>query len=99
MKKEMTLQAPMVGIVSASDCLKPVARLLAKPLVRLAAYYGAVLGERVTLRQTLHLLHVQVALLLAVFPVDCPLLLRGVCGVWLVSALLKCRRAMAGGTR
>lgn len=99
MKKEMTLQAPATGFERASECVKPVSRLLLLPLAWLAAYYGAVLGRRVTLRQTLHLVHVQAALLFAVFPADCPLLLRGVCCAWLVSALLWCRRAMAGGAR
>ena len=80
MKKEMTLQAPATGFERASECVKPVSRLLLLPLA-------------------LHLVHVQTALLFAVFPADCPLLLRGVCCAWLVSALLWCRRAMAGGAR
>lgn len=68
--------------------------LLRRPFEALADYYGDVLRRPVSLRQTLHLLHAQLATVAAVLPIDGPLVLRMACMAWAVHALLACKRAL-----
>lgn len=90
MKNEMTLSVKTIesGNSVCNNTVTPLSRRMVAPLTR---YYSRVLGTKVTPRQTLLLLNAQVAFLFAVLPADCPMLLRCVCGGWLVSALLKCK--------
>lgn len=71
-----------------------LAKAVRRPLTRLSGYYSKVLERPVDNRQTLLLLNAQLAALMAIFPIDCALSLRVVCGAWLVSALLKCKAAL-----
>ncbi len=61
-----------------------------RPLQGLTQYYGEVLGRQLGTRQTLHLLNVQAAFLMTVFP-TMSLVLRVLCLTWLVGAVLRCR--------
>jgi hypothetical protein len=71
-----------------------LAKAVRRPLTRLSGYYSRVLERPVDNRQTLLLLNAQLAALMTIFPIDCALSLRVVCGAWLVSALLKCKAAL-----
>ena len=87
MNNEMTLNAPK----------RRLSQLLSLPLSLLkwlSTYYSQVLERPVSIRQTLHLLHVQTAAFLAIFPLGCSVLFRFLCILWLISALLKCRSAL-----
>lgn len=64
------------------------------PLKWLSSYYGQVLERPINIRQTLHLLHAQVAAFMTIFPVNGPMFFRLFCLFWLVSAVLKCRTAL-----
>lgn len=96
MKREMVITPvrPAVELKSVSERLAKAIRM---PLQSLSRYYAAVLERPVSIRQTLSLLHVQIAFVFAVFPVGGPLLLRGLCAAWLWYALKQCRRELRAG--
>lgn len=63
-----------------------------KPFEKLRKYYSDVLEEEVSYGRMWRLINAQLAFVAAVFPVEAPLTARIVCTVWLICALLKCRR-------
>lgn len=78
----------------AGQMVENIGETVKKPLEWLRSYYSHVLERDLSLRQTLLLLHAQVALVFAAFPIDGPLLLRALCVAWLVKAVLMCRKAL-----
>lgn len=64
-----------------------------QPLEKLAQYYGSVLGRKLNVKQTLHLLNAQVAFLMTVFP-DCAVPVKALCLTWFIAAVLKCREKL-----
>ena len=74
--------------VSLNSCMKEVCR----PIERLCSYYSDVLDRKLTMRQTWLLINAQLAFGAAFFPVEAPWVVRIGCLVWVVSALLKCKR-------
>ncbi len=62
-----------------------------RPLVRLAGLYSELMGERISPRHTLHILHAQTALLAAVFPIEMPAALRLAALAWAGITLYKLR--------
>ena len=58
----------------------------------LCSYYSDVLERKLTMRQTWLLINAQLAFGAAFFPVEAPWVVRIGCLVWVVSALLKCKR-------
>lgn len=76
--------------VSLNSCMKEVCR----PIERLCSYYSNVLDRKLTMRQTWLLVNAQLAFGAAFFPVEAPWVVRIGCLVWVVSALLKCKRGL-----
>ena len=74
--------------VSLNSCMKEVCR----PIEWLCSYYSDVLERKLTMRQTWLLINAQLAFGAAFFPVEAPWVVRIGCLVWVVSALLKCKR-------
>lgn len=74
--------------VNLNSCMKKVCR----PIERLCSYYSDVLDRKLTMRQTWLLINAQLAFGAAFFPVEAPWVVRIGCLVWVVSALLKCKR-------
>ena len=74
--------------VSLNSCMKKVCR----PIEWLCSYYSDVLDRKLTMRQTWLLINAQLAFGAAFFPVEAPWVVRIGCLVWVVSALLKCKR-------
>lgn len=74
--------------VSLNSCMKEVCR----PFEWLCSYYSNVLERKLTMRQTWLLINAQLAFGAAFFPVEAPWVVRIGCLVWVVSALLKCKR-------
>ena len=74
--------------VSLNSCMKEVCR----PIEWLCSYYSNVLERKLTMRQTWLLINAQLAFGAAFFPVEAPWVVRIGCLVWVVSALLKCKR-------
>ena len=74
--------------VSLNSCMKEVCR----PIEWLCSYYSDVLDRKLTMRQTWLLINAQLAFGAAFFPVEAPWVVRIGCLVWVVSALLKCKR-------
>ena len=74
--------------VSLNGCMKEVCR----PIEWLCSYYSNVLERKLTMRQTWLLINAQLAFGAAFFPVEAPWVVRIGCLVWVVSALLKCKR-------
>lgn len=98
MKHEMTIRMDAQGANSMMKTLAAMLRLIVAPLLWLQDYYSACLNDdcegnsrrtarKLSMKETLQLLHVQVAFLFAVFPVSCPLLLRAVFTAWFVMTL------------
>ena len=98
MKHEMTIRMDAQGANSMMRTLTAILRLAAAPLLWLQEYYSACLNDdsegnsrrtarKLSMRETLQLLHVQVAFLFAVFPVSCPLLLRALFIAWFAITL------------
>ena len=74
--------------VRLNSCMKKVCR----PIEWLCSYYSDVLDRKLTMRQTWLLINAQLAFGAAFFPVEAPWVVRIGCLVWVVSALLKCKR-------
>lgn len=74
--------------ISLNSCMKEVCR----PIEWLCSYYSDVLDRKMTMRQTWLLINAQLAFGAAFFPVEAPWVVRIGCLVWVVSALLKCKR-------
>ena len=75
------------------NTIEVMKQMVERPLSGLTQYYSEVLERRMSIRQTLHLLNAQLALLMTVFP-TMSMGLRLVCLAWLVGAVLKCREAL-----
>lgn len=65
-----------------------------RPIEWLCSYYSDVLDRKLTMRQTWLLINAQLAFGAAFFPVEAPWVVRIGCLVWVVSALLKCKRGL-----
>ena len=76
--------------ISLNSCMKEVCR----PIEWLCSYYSDVLDRKLTMRQTWLLINAQLAFGAAFFPVEAPWVVRIGCLVWVVSALLKCKREL-----
>ena len=74
--------------ISLNSGMKKVCR----PIEWLCSYYSDVLDRKLTMRQTWLLINAQLAFGAAFFPVEAPWVVRIGCLVWVVSALLKCKR-------
>ena len=85
-KKEVYLNSEKE--ISLNSCMKKVCR----PIEWLCSYYSDVLERKLTMRQTWLLINAQLAFGAAFFPVEAPWVVRIGCLVWVVSALLKCKR-------
>ena len=77
--------------MSLNSCMKEVCR----PIEWLCSYYSDVLERKLTMRQTWLLINAQLAFGAAFFPVEAPWVVRIGCLVWVVSALLKCKRGLS----
>lgn len=77
--------------VYLNSCMKEVYR----PIEWLCSYYSDVLDRKLTMRQTWLLINAQLAFGAAFFPVEAPWVVRIGCLVWVVSALLKCKRGLS----
>ena len=64
----------------------------AGPVEWLRSYYSKTLERELSMRQTWLLINAQLAFGAAFFPVVSPWFVRAACLVWVVSALLKCKR-------
>ena len=85
-KKEVYLNSEKE--VSLNSGMKKVCR----PIEWLCSYYSDVLDRKLTMRQTWLLINAQLAFGAAFFPMEAPWVVRIGCLVWVVSALLKCKR-------
>ena len=74
--------------ISLNSGMKEVCR----PIEWLCSYYSDVLERKLTMRQTWLLINAQLAFGAAFFPVEAPWVVRIGSLVWVVSALLKCKR-------
>ena len=85
-KKEVCLNSEKE--ISLNSGMKKFCR----PIEWLCSYYSDVLDRKLTMRQTWLLINAQLAFGAAFFPVEAPWVVRIGCLVWVVSALLKCKR-------
>ena len=74
--------------ISLNSGMKEVCR----PIEWLCSYFSDVLERKLTMRQTWLLINAQLAFGAAFFPVEAPWVVRIGSLVWVVSALLKCKR-------
>ena len=86
--KEISLNS--MKEVYLNSCMKEVCR----PIEWLCSYYSDVLDRKLTMRQTWLLINAQLAFGAAFFPVEAPWVVRIGCLMWVVSALLKCKRGL-----
>lgn len=93
MKQEIII-TPVRQTVELKSVSYKVAMAIRMPLLWLSRYYSMVMERPVSIRQTLSLLHVQLAFVFAVFPVAGPLVLRAACAAWLWYAVRQCRRQL-----
>ena len=85
-KKEVCLNSEKE--ISLNSGMKKICR----PIEWLCSYYSDVLDRKLTMRQTWLLINAQLAFGAAFFPVEAPWVVRIGSLVWVVSALLKCKR-------
>lgn len=74
--------------------LNSYAKEVCRPIEWLCSYYSNVLDHKLTMRQTWLLVNAQLAFGAAFFPMEAPWVVRIGCLVWVVSALLKCKRGL-----
>ncbi len=65
-----------------------------EPVVILRDFYAECLEEEISISQTCHLIEAQAAFLLTIIPADISLVARLLLFGWLVSATLRCKKAM-----
>lgn len=87
-EKEVSLNSEKE--ISLNSGMKKICR----PIEWLCSYYSDVLERKLTMRQTWLLINAQLAFGAAFFPVEAPWVVRIGCLVWVVSALLKCKRGL-----
>ncbi len=88
MEKEMTLgnsRSPMQGIMGN------VCKQLCRPAEWLRCYFSQVLEREVSMRQTMGILHAQLAGTVAVFFTFDSVLLRLAAVLWFIVALIRCK--------
>lgn len=93
--KKVRLNSGMKKICLNSEkeiCLNSGMKKICRPIEWLCSYYSDVLDRKLTMRQTWLLINAQLAFGAAFFPVEAPWVVRIGCLVWVVSALLKCKR-------
>ena len=94
-EKEVCLNSCMKEVCLNSEkevCLNSCMKEVCRPIEWLCSYYSDVLDRKLTMRQTWLLINAQLAFGAAFFPVEAPWVVRIGCLVWVVSALLKCKR-------
>ena len=94
-EKEVSLNSCMKEVCLNSEkevCLNSCMKEVCRPIEWLCSYYSNVLERKLTMRQTWLLINAQLAFGAAFFPVEAPWVVRIGCLVWVVSALLKCKR-------
>ena len=94
-EKEVSLNSCMKEVCLNSEkevCLNSCMKEVCRPIEWLCSYYSDVLDRKLTMRQTWLLINAQLAFGAAFFPVEAPWVVRIGCLVWVVSALLKCKR-------
>lgn len=101
MEKQMTIQTGTAFGRGLAEVVKKMnmSMACAAEALRCAAgmlrdYYSDVLGRDVSAAQIRVLLEAQAAFLGCIMPADFSLVLRAAFGVWLLSALKRCRKAM-----
>ena len=95
--KEISLNSDMkkVSLNSEKEIrLYSGMKKVCRPIEWLCSYYSNVLDRKLTMRQTWLLINAQLAFGAAFFPVEAPWVVRIGCLVWVVSALLKCKRGL-----
>ena len=90
-KKSLVIDTQFFGQEKSQNLFDRLANL--RPIVALAALYRRLLEEPVSPRHTLHLLNAQAAILAVIFPADFSLMLRAIFLLWMILALLGCRRS------
>ena len=95
-KKEISLNSMKeISLNSMKEvCLNSGMKKVCRPIEWLCSYYSDVLDRKLTMRQTWLLINAQLAFGAAFFPVEAPWVVRIGCLVWVVSALLKCKRGL-----
>lgn len=94
-RKEISLNSKMKEESLNSEkeiSLNSGMKKICRPIEWLCSYYSDVLDRKLTMRQTWLLINAQLAFGAAFFPVEAPWVVRIGCLVWVVSALLKCKR-------
>lgn len=94
MDKQITIQAGTASAKGAAEVMRKAAATAAAVVEMLRRYYSAVLEREVMPAQMRVLIEAQAAFLASVMPADMPFAVRVACGVWLIAALRKCRKAM-----
>ena len=96
--KKVSINSDMKEISLNSEkevCLNSGMKKVCRPIEWLCSYYSDVLDRKLTMRQTWLLINAQLAFGAAFFPVEAPWVVRIGCLVWVVSALLKCKRGLS----
>lgn len=91
MEKNISLSASQNRYFSLMNLVSTFVAIVNIPVSKLADYYSACLDRKINTRQTWLLLNAQVAFVMAVFPASAPFMLRIICTVWLIHALLLCK--------
>lgn len=93
MKTELTLTSRANNVKNTTDYMKRIALFATSSIDKVARHYSHLLGTDINRHQTGLLLNAQAAFIFTVFPIECSITLRLLCLIWLVSALLQCKRS------
>ncbi|MBQ7422208.1 MAG: hypothetical protein IJV27_08715 [Prevotella sp.] len=95
MKKQIAMQAENSRANHVTEWLCNFILNIAKtPLEPIRSYFSACLERELDTHQTLLILQAQLAFVLAAFPTDCSLLLRGTFALWFYWTVRKCEQAL-----
>ena len=92
MEKNLTVNMTLAQ--SAVMRVEQMVQRAGNAVMPLTRYYSEILERQLDSRQTLHLVHAQLAFFFAAFPVDGPLTLRAAAGLWFWWAVRKCKKEL-----
>lgn len=97
MEKNITVN--MTWAQSATMMVEQMVQRAENSLSPLTHYYSEIMERPLNSRQTMHLVHAQLAFFFAAFPVDGPLTLRAAAGLWFWWAVKTCKKELRRAKR
>lgn len=91
--EKMTMQMNAMEWTNTLSARRMLTNMIVSIIANIGDYYSSVLEYKLNNKQTMLILNAQFAFLFTVFPIECSPIIRILCMIWLVAALLSCRKS------